>query len=268
MSLANSVLLQGTISGTTNATGVAATGNGNSLPVASFTSVVFDVVISATATVTFEAAGRTGTYVSLPAEQVNTGQYSTTATATGLYRASCAGFERVRARISSFTSGTVIVHGTATENPLIQLAGTRQIALRASAATLTTAETNLRGATFYVGDCVELDILLDVTALGTEAGDTLDVYIDGSFDGGTNWKVNLIHFPQVVGTGSAARYTVTLARNIAAATIINATSDAAANTARAIGFPDNISVRYTTVDAVTTGNLAFTFAVLAVGRRR
>jgi len=52
-------------------------------------------------------------------------------------------------------------------------------------------------------------ITLDVTAAGTDVGDTLDVYVDTSVDGGTVW-VNVVHFTQLLGTGGAKRETVVI----------------------------------------------------------
>src|SRR5262245_35028062 len=42
---------------------------------------------------------------------------------------------------------------------------------------------------------------LIVTAAGAAAGDTLDVYLQQSFDGGANWD-DLVHFAQVTGTAT------------------------------------------------------------------
>ena len=57
------------------------------------------------------------------------------------------------------------------------------------------------------GDAVKLQkvyqqatFVLNVTAAATEVDDTLDVYIDTSYDGGTTW-VNVGHFTQVLGNG-------------------------------------------------------------------
>lgn len=92
-----------------------ATGNGTSLRLVGLSTAVFDVAISASATVTFEAAGDSGSYVSLPAENIATGAVATTATASGLYRADVRGISRIRARISTFGSGTITVRVVATD---------------------------------------------------------------------------------------------------------------------------------------------------------
>src|SRR5262245_31184675 len=51
----------------------------------------------------------------------------------------------------------------------------------------------------------ELIVQLTVSEAGTDAGDTLDVYIDTSFDGGLTF-VNIGHFTQVLGNGGAKKF--------------------------------------------------------------
>lgn len=46
--------------------------------------------------------------------------------------------------------------------------------------------------------------ILDVIAAATDAGDTLDVYIQKLYDG-TNWD-DFVHFTQVLGNGGAKEY--------------------------------------------------------------
>lgn len=67
------------------------------------------------ATVTFEASVDGTNYVAVPAFNVNTGAAATTATANGVYTLSTAGTASVRARVSSYSSGTVVVTGIASE---------------------------------------------------------------------------------------------------------------------------------------------------------
>ena len=132
--------------------------------------------------------------------------------------------------------------------------------LRASAAVATTAEaSNTSSSISGVGGFGQAMILLDLTAAATEAGDTLDVYIDTTPDG-TNW-VNVIHFAQMLGNGGAKQFWAVLDRGTAGtATFVSAT-DAAVSVVRPAMFCDQLRVRYTTVDAATTGNLGFVFSV-------
>lgn len=105
-----------------------------------------------------------------------------------------------------------------------------------------------------------LAVLLSVTQAGTEAGDLLDVFIDASPDGGATW-INAAHFPQVLGTGGAKKFWAVLNGDAPSAAPIDVGADAAANTVRAGVWGDELRVRWTTTDAVTTGNLAFIFNV-------
>lgn len=109
----------------------------------------------------------------------------------------------------------------------------------------------------------ELIVQLDVTAAATEAGDTLDVYVDTSIDGGTKW-VNIIHFTQVLGNGGAKTFMASIKNDNPGATAVFAvTSDAAAGATRQIGIGDRIRFRAVTVDA-STQNVGFTYSLKAM----
>lgn len=108
----------------------------------------------------------------------------------------------------------------------------------------------------------ELQAILDVTAAATDAGDTLDVYIDTSFDAGLTW-VNVIHFTQVLGNGGAKQYVGVIKADNPGATAVYATSaDAAAGATRQVGFGDRISYRAAGVNTSTVNN-SFTFSLKA-----
>lgn len=106
----------------------------------------------------------------------------------------------------------------------------------------------------------ELHATLDVTAAATDAGDTLDVYLDTSFDGGVTF-VNIGHFTQVIGTGGAKRYIMSFkSAPIAASNSVLATADQAASAALQIGFGDRF--RYRAVEVNTsTADSSFTFSL-------
>jgi len=91
-----------------------ATGNGTPLGVLGYNTVVFNVIISATATVTFEGSVDGTNWDSLQASDITDGSAASTATATGLFRSVVSGLHYVRARISSYSSGIVTVHAIAT----------------------------------------------------------------------------------------------------------------------------------------------------------
>lgn len=142
--------------------------------------------------------------------------------------------------------------------------GTRLILDAASAkATVVTNQVSAAGALTGLQLYDSIVILLNVTAAATEAGDTLDVYVDTSLDGGTTW-INVVHFPQVLGNGGAKKYTAVLApQGGQSATATDVSADAAANTVRAGILGDQLRARYTTVDVATTTNMSFTFGVTA-----
>lgn len=103
-------------------------------------------------------------------------------------------------------------------------------------------------------------VVLNVTAAATEVDDTLDVYIDTSFDGGTTW-VNIGHFTQVLGNGGAKEFAVNIINENPAAEI-DVASDASAGTIRALGLGDRIRYRSTVVDAGGAA-ASFTFGLVA-----
>ena len=108
----------------------------------------------------------------------------------------------------------------------------------------------------------EMVAVLDVTAAATDAGDTLDVYVDTSFDDGLTW-INIGHFTQVLGNGGAKRYVMSFKANpIAASNSVSATADQSAAAALQIGFGDRVRYRGVTVDA-STQNASFTYSLKA-----
>lgn len=134
--------------------------------------------------------------------------------------------------------------------------------LRASAAqttgTVTGTEAN-GGAIKWEESYQEAVFTLDVTALATDAGDHLDVYVDISFDGGASW-VNAIHFTQLDGTGSASKELAILKLNPAVEDMYAVTSDLAESTSRQIGL--GTMVRYRgVVTNTSTDDASFTYSL-------
>lgn len=106
--------------------------------------------------------------------------------------------------------------------------------------------------------------VLDVTAAATDAGDTLDVYLDTSFDGGVTW-VNIGHFTQVLGNGGAKRLIMSFkAAPIAASNCVVATADQTAGNALQIGFGDRFRYRAACANTSTVDN-SFTFSLKLIG---
>lgn len=96
-----------------------ATGDGTSLGCSDsslgyFNFATFQVTGITTATITWEANIDGTNWVAVLVKNLNTGVEATTTTANGLFRVQCTGLLNVRARISSYTSGTIYVTGIAT----------------------------------------------------------------------------------------------------------------------------------------------------------
>lgn len=107
----------------------------------------------------------------------------------------------------------------------------------------------------------ELVVQVNVTAAATDVGDTLDVYIDTSYDGGSTW-VNIMHFTQVLGNGGAKRYVMACkGAPVASSNAVLASSDQSAGNALQFPLGDRIRYRGVTVDA--DANASFTYSVTA-----
>lgn len=61
-----------------------------------------------------------------------------------------------------------------------------------------------------VNDMGAFDTVKVIAELQGATGGTLDVYLQGSWDGGTTWY-DVVHFPQLAAGASAVVYTTTLA---------------------------------------------------------
>lgn len=103
-----------------------------------------------------------------------------------------------------------------------------------------------------------LELLLNVTAAATEAGDTLDVLVDSSPDGGVTW-VNLVHFTQVLGNGGAKKFVAIVDEGTTDE--FDVTSDVAVGATPRPFIGDRLRVRHTVVDVATTSNAVFVFTV-------
>lgn len=107
-------------------------------------------------------------------------------------------------------------------------------------------------------------LLLTVTNADTDAGDTLDVYVDISPDGGTTW-LNAVHFTQIIGTAAASKEFAVLDASAPGASVIAATADAAAAVVRPSLVGTHIRARYTIVNA-GAADATFTFKVEGFGQ--
>ena len=109
------------------------------------------------------------------------------------------------------------------------------------------------------GERRRFSIVNAITASATDAGDTLDVYVDFSLDNAT-WY-NAIHFTQQAGNGAARTEFATLDPTNPGAVVVNITADAAAGAVRPGVFGRYIRGRYTIVDA--DANASHTFSLIA-----
>lgn len=91
-----------------------ATGNGTAAVVEGYATLGLRVTISNTATVTMETNGNGTDWVGLLCTNATDGTVATTILASGVYQCSVAGHTMARARVSSYTAGTVTVNGLAT----------------------------------------------------------------------------------------------------------------------------------------------------------
>lgn len=101
---------------------------------------------------------------------------------------------------------------------------------------------------------------LAVTAAATDAGDTLDVYIQSSSDGGTNFD-DFIHFTQVLGNGGAKKFAAQWSGIISPTSALHVHQDAALSAGVNQGPVGDIwRVKWVIVDAGSV-NVSFTFSV-------
>lgn len=139
----------------------------------------------------------------------------------------------------------------------VNLEAGEAITLHASAAAGATAGTN-DTAVYIGGERVVYQFILDVTAAATDVTDTLDVYIDWSFDN-SKW-LNGGHFTQVLGNGGAKSFYMSFGPSATDTTVTDATSDAAAGAVRPGMFGAYVRTRYVIVDP-GAGAASFTFSV-------
>ena len=108
--------------------------------------------------------------------------------------------------------------------------------------------------------------LLSITAAATDVGDTLDVYLQHSPDGGTTYD-DFAHFTQVLGNGGAKKYLASWAHWVTAESEMKAPADgglAAGVLQGPVG--STWRIKWVVVDA-GTANASFTFSVTMSGRR-
>lgn len=127
-------------------------------------------------------------------------------------------------------------------------------------ASTTATETSTGTAAVKIPDADNaIAFILDVTVAATEAGDTLDVFIQTKLDG-TNW-VDVVAFTQVVGNGGAVRHFGKICAGVTTAMFEDGDALSAGSVRNFLG--DEYRVRYAITDA-GTDNASFTFSVDAI----
>lgn len=154
------------------------------------------------ATLTFEASVDGTTYVAVPALKVGSGTKSTTTTTTGIYLVSIPAMQYVRARTSTYGSGTVLVTGRASVTPLgaTDLASTG--GSPASPQTVTSTPAALNAATTMTLSGEATVGIATSTSADWNGTITFEATVDG-----TNWFAhNIVNI-----NGGAIRQTATTA---------------------------------------------------------
>lgn len=100
--------------------------------------------------------------------------------------------------------------------------------------------------------------VLDITAAATDADDTLDVYLDTSYDGGTTW-INFAHFTQALGNGGAKKFLVSMHEDVSSHVAVS-TDLTGTGAVRSIQLGDRVRYRGTVVDP-TGSNGSFTWSL-------
>lgn len=104
------IVMQNAATGTGNGTAVIVTDNADgahSTLTCQITGINGD-------TITWEATIDDTNWIAIPFTNLNTASAATTATANGLYRATVSGLSQVRARVSTYSAGTIVVKGMLT----------------------------------------------------------------------------------------------------------------------------------------------------------
>ena len=136
----------------------------------------------------------------------------------------------------------------------------QELVLAASASRSTTASTT-GTAVQLPGFWKRLAVVLDVTSSGVDVGDTLDVYVDLSFDN-VKW-FNVVHFAQQAGTGAAKTEIAILdPSNPGTATFV-VTADCAAGVTRPSSFGKWVRARHVIVNGAGGGTPEHVFSVKA-----
>lgn len=102
-------------------------------------------------------------------------------------------------------------------------------------------------------------VLLNVASAAGASGDTLDVFIDASPDGGTTWY-NVGHFTQVLGNGGAKKFLMSLGDIPGGSSVVAVGTDQTAGNTAQLGISDRLRCR--SVIAGSTPSFNYTVTAL------
>lgn len=102
--------------------------------------------------------------------------------------------------------------------------------------------------------------LLKVTNADTDAGDTLNIYIQESLDGGTTWN-DRVSFTQVIGTDSASAIKAAINCEVAPETELGAQADASLAAGSVLQGPVAPLIRPKWIIVDGDGDATFTFGI-------
>jgi len=113
-----------------------------------------------------------------------------------------------------------------------------------------------------------LAFLLNVTVCDVDAADTLNVYIQESFDEGTTWN-DRVSFTQKIGTDAAAKEYAVINCEVAPETERGAPADASLAAASVLQGPvcPYIRAKWVIVEGVGGGTVSFNFGIILLAIR-
>lgn len=144
------------------------------------------------------------------------------------------------------------VHGSS-----VSLVSPQFVELHASAARTETG-TASDAYTIPVNVAGGISFQLNLTAAATDVGDTLNVYVQTTLDGGSTWT-DVVAFTQCLGNGGAKRHVAKIGAEAATTMFENAAALAAGSIRSIIG--DAWRVRWDITDG--DADASFTFSVTA-----
>ena len=117
---------------------------------------------------------------------------------------------------------------------------------------------------FDLGDWVQGIFVFNLTAAATEAGDTFNLMVDVSYDGGVTYST-AGRFTEALGNGGVQREAMQLGGAYVppAAVIVDINTDPASAAVRPMLVAPTVRARWEIVDVATADNQSFTFELLA-----